>query len=734
MEEKKRKKWISAVLIICILAALAAVPLVITKKAEEAESTAIIVSTQAEYRNIDDCIIGGGQLESEGSSSVKIPENIKLESYLVANGDRVSAGDPMAVVDRVSVMSAISEVQETLQELSSRINDASGSSDSGTITTKVAGTVKKIYAQAGDSVEDVMLRYGALAVISLDGRMCAGLETDVRVAVSDTVTVFFRDGSSVKGTVKSNINGTVKIVIDDKGYEPGTEVAVYTDSGTALGSTKLEVYNAWNVTAYAGTVSAVKVSEGKTVSEGQTVFRVTGLGNPAEYQRLIDTRQKYEELMQELFILYKDGVVTAPCDGIVSGVNGKGAWMLAYEQEESDGFRIVFLSGEGGAEYPAITTQSLPEGTIGVMYAAGLQAVLGTETVSGSWLSTELPAGLSLDEASGLLSGTPSNPGSFTVTVSFTYNSQTVTKDFTIIINPTLSGETYSAYPAIVTEVAGDVIKVLQGTEAYALTDPDMLPWVEPDITQLTEENSYFGAMITPGEHSEGDLVWLIFDSEERLVKVSRAGSDDPSGGGNPFNPGGSGGGFGGFSVAGGFPQAGAEVEDDGLYSLEKTDVAAVTSQENMRLTITVDELDITKIYVGQEAEITMNSLPSEKAMAFVREISNSGENSGGNTKFSVELELEKSSNMLPGMNATATITLGTAENALCIPAAALYEKNGECYVYTAFDEKSGKLLNPVTVETGAADADYVEIISRLKEGDRIFYEYYDNAGNLLST
>lgn len=162
-------------------------------------------------------------------------------------------------------------------------------------------------------------------------------------------------------------------------------------------------------------------------------------------------------------------------------------------------------------------------------------------------------------------------------------------------------------------------------------------------------------------------------------------------------------------------------------YDLDKLTVASVTSQEHMTVSITIDELDITSIYVGQEAIVSVDALGGEQFEAQISKISNSGENEGGNSKFTVEITLAQSGDMLPGMYSSAFITLDTSVSVQTVPVAALYQSGVETILYTSYDAEEGTLGNPVVVTIGCSDGENVEIISGLALGQTCYYEYYDS-------
>lgn len=141
---------------------------------------------------------------------------------------------------------------------------------------------------------------------------------------------------------------------------------------------------------------------------------------------------------------------------------------------------------------------------------------------------------------------------------------------------------------------------------------------------------------------------------------------------------------------------------------------------------IFLDEQDISRLYGGQAAMITVDALGGEQFDASVTQIAGTGENSGGSSKFTVELTLEKSGEMLPGMTASVFITVDTALNVPCVPVAALDQDGTKTIVYTSCDETGSTLGTPVAVTTGASDGEYVQIVEGLSEGQTCYYAYYD--------
>ena len=334
VKKKQLKKAVTWALLAALVAGLAAMPLLAREKAESDGPVASVLSGTVETGSITTALHGGGTLSSEDVEDIKLPSGVKITEFLVKNGETVTEGTPLAAVDSVSVMTAITEVTDTMEYLQSEIRSAKEEKVSSTVSATAGGRVKQVFAKQGDKVQEVMLEHGALAVLSLDGLMAVKIEKKMELPTGSSVTVTFWDDTEAEGRVESNLDGTIVVTVEDDNYAIGQKVIVTTDEGKRVGSGELYVHNAWSATAFSGTIKTVSAREEAKVSSGATLFTLSDTDFKAQLEYLSSLHREYEELLQDLFRMYHSGTIDAPCDGTVSGVDEDSVHLLGAEEED----------------------------------------------------------------------------------------------------------------------------------------------------------------------------------------------------------------------------------------------------------------------------------------------------------------------------------------------------------------------------------------------------------------
>ena len=136
-----------------------------------------------------------------------------------------------------------------------------------------------------------------------------------------------------------------------------------------------------------------------------------------------------------------------------------------------------------------------------------------------------------------------------------------------------------------------------------------------------------------------------------------------------------------------------------------------------LRLTVSVDELDILKLKRGQVVQVTLNAMPGTPIIGKVDSISSLGNVQNGVSTFPVTISLDPLPGVMPGMTGEAYIVTSAKKNILELPIEAVQEKNGRQFVMV--ENSDGKQVM-TKVKIGIHDDQNVEITSGLAEGDRV--------------
>ena len=347
-KKKNVRRYILWGVLAVVVAGLAMLPALARQQDAQDGPVASVLEAEVKEGSVQAIVRGGGTLEAGDGEDIELPPEVKITEFLVKNGQEVKKGDPVAKIDKVSALTAVTEIRTSMAAVEKQMETYSDEKSASTVTAPAGGRVKAIYAGPGDSVAQVLVEHGALALLSLDGRMSVTLTVSSQLIPGDSIPVTLDSGKTVTGRVESNLNGELTVTIADNGYAVGDTVTL-----EGLGSGSLEIHNPWLATAFNGTVSQVNIRLEQTVSSGGSLFTLKDTDYTAQRELLAETHRKYEELLQKLLTWQDTGVITAPCDGLVSGIDTDSTHLLAAEDEEltasllnADGgdFRLVFLS------------------------------------------------------------------------------------------------------------------------------------------------------------------------------------------------------------------------------------------------------------------------------------------------------------------------------------------------------------------------------------------------------
>ncbi|HAR63551.1 MAG TPA: hypothetical protein DCS13_08820 [Candidatus Margulisbacteria bacterium] len=145
-----------------------------------------------------------------------------------------------------------------------------------------------------------------------------------------------------------------------------------------------------------------------------------------------------------------------------------------------------------------------------------------------------------------------------------------------------------------------------------------------------------------------------------------------------------------------------------------------------------VDEVDISKIYVGQKVNITVDAYENRIFEGVITHISPKATNKSNVTVFDIEIEItdKHKASLKPGMTATAEIVVSQKINVLSLPSQAIVTRKKSSFVLLKENNDYVKRK----IEKGLDNGEYTEIIRGLNEGDTVYVKQkgkgLDNSNN----
>ena len=455
-------------------------------------------------------------------------------------------------------------------------------------------------------------------------------------------------------------------------------------NSSITGSGTLEAADSYSVsTLVEGTILTAAFEEGDQVEEGTVLYTIDSSDAASSLEQaqisLNQSERSYQNTMESL----EDLTVTAPVSGQVYSIDveagdevSAGQQVATVRDSKTMSLEVTFPADDAASFYvgqsASVTLDSTFETLTGsISKIAGNDTVLtGNVIVRSVTIDVSNPGGLSTEQSASAAVGTVTSTGSGTFT--------------------------YKAEEAVTAQVSGTVasIQVSEGQQVSKNQALVVLTSDDLDDQVQSAQDSLRNAQISYEKQTE--------QLEDYTVTA---------------------------------PITGTIVDKN--YNAGETSEAnqvlcSIYDLSYLTMTLSVDELDISDIAVGQTVTITADAVEDRTYTGTVTKVSVAGTSSGSATTYPVTIRIDDTDGLLPGMSVDAIIELAAAQDVLAIPSAALNRGNTVLVTAGSPSAANGTLVEATTedgedyysveVTTGVIGDSYIEIVSGLQEGDTVVY------------
>ncbi len=193
--------------------------------------------------------------------------------------------------------------------------------------------------------------------------------------------------------------------------------------------------------------------------------------------------------------------------------------------------------------------------------------------------------------------------------------------------------------------------------------------------------------------------------------------------------------------------------------TIDKTNASVtmmvIADISKLKFTLPIDELDVSKVAVGQEVKVTSDAIEGETFTGYITEISMEGESSNGVTTYNATVTIDNPGALKPSMNVDATVVAEAAYDVLRVSSGDIKTAKGKSYVFVKDETASAEEGKPknkagkpnsdksipnkdekdltasvpeapagfktVEITTGIVGNEYTEVLSGLSAGDEVY-------------
>ena len=399
------------------------------------------------------------------------------------------------------------------------------------------------------------------------------------------------------------------------------------------------------ISMVSGDIISSPYEEGDHVEKGDLLYQF-------DTDSIDLSMQKQQLSMQQSALNYnqaqrqsEDLKITAPCSGVLSGITAKKG------EEVQQGQEIAKVSNS------VVLRVVLPfnESQISSIYTGAAARVTSSANMGGV-------NGKVVDKAT---VATPQSDGSklYDVTVEFAnpgafVEGQVVGGEINGMISPGSGKIQYSENGSAKSNAAGTIEKIYYGNGDYVKRGQTIMTISSDTVSDNIKNSSisYENAKLSMEEAQKQLENYSITApiSGTVITKNSKAG--------------------------------------DTIDKTNSTQVLMVVADiSTLKFSLQIDELDVSKVEVGQEVEITSDALPDETFRGQISNVSVEGTATNGVTTYTAEVLIPEPGNLRPSMNVDASVIVESAENVLRVPASDVTTIMGDSYVYVPEDSELGK-------------------------------------------
>ena len=149
--------------------------------------------------------------------------------------------------------------------------------------------------------------------------------------------------------------------------------------------------------------------------------------------------------------------------------------------------------------------------------------------------------------------------------------------------------------------------------------------------------------------------------------------------------------------------------------------LVSLYNMDDVSMTVSVYEEDMTNIAVGSEANVNLIAYPDEVFKATVKEISDATTDSNGNVLYEVTVNISGDvTGLFQGMTGEVVFITGQSEETLYVSKRAVITEKNQTYVKV---RKEDGTIQQKEVTVGFTDGINIQILEGLSEGDIVLIE-----------